>query len=344
MALFRRRTRTLDPVAAFWDWWLTDGRALAEQSIEGRMAPEAFAQEMAPRVRSLGQLGWELAAGETSHHVLVVTAEGDPAARAVARRVVLAAPDADADWSYVDTRPPASDPESVVLSAPGGAEIEFSRVQVAARMNGGHFDVEVFHPAFPDLTDEGRLQIAFLALDATLGEVDAELWLGEVHPAEVAPLDGFGLAALRSVVQDLKRKHVDEDGNPGWATLHGETSAGPLVAMARSPLHPLTAPHLDTHVAVVVPYDAQADDGLPADGSLVPLRQLVERLEARLGTRGAVVAHQSNAGVRTLHVYLDSTAGLLPTVKEVARSWDQGRATVHDMYDPGWHAVSHLRG
>ena len=56
-----------------------------------------------------------------------------------------------------------------------------------------------------------------------------------------------------------------------------------------------------------------------------------------------VLAHLSIGGVRTMHVYVDSTAGLLPSVKGLARSWGEGRATVHDMHDPGWHAVAHLR-
>jgi hypothetical protein len=57
-----------------------------------------------------------------------------------------------------------------------------------------------------------------------------------------------------------------------------------------------------------------------------------------------VVAHLSNAGTRTLHVYVDSTADVMSTVKGLARSWDQGTADVHEMHDPGWSAVTHLRG
>jgi len=106
----------------------------------------------------------------------------------------------------------------------------------------------------------------------------------------------------------------------------------------------VTAPNLDTYVAVALPYSHRTGDGLPDKGSLEPLRAFEGRLESRLGTAGLVVAHLSNAGVRTLHVYVDSTAGLLPTVKKVARSWEQGKVTVHDMHDPGWNAVSHLRG
>jgi Family of unknown function (DUF695) len=344
VALFRRRSGSpAGEIAGFWDWWSSQGHELAEQSIDGVVEPQAFAQSMGARVSRLGKLGWELTAGETSEHVLVITAEGEPAARAVARRVVLAAPEADTTWSYVDSRPPAPEPEAVVLSGDGSPAVDFSQVQVTARLDGGRFDVLLHHPSFADLPEESRLQITFMALDAALGEVDTELWLGEIQPVEFPPLDGFGLSALRSVVRDLKSQRLDEDGRPRWAMLRGETKEGPLVAMARSPLHALTAPNLDTYVAVVLPYLQRTDEGLPDEGSLEPLAAFERRLDRELGVSGQVVAQMSNAGVRTLHLYVDSAAGVLAKVKRLARSWDQGGATVHDMADPGWTAVSHLR-
>ncbi|MCW2848930.1 MAG: hypothetical protein JWR90_2904 [Marmoricola sp.] len=345
MALFRRRSPggSDDPSTAFWQWWTDEGRGLAEQSIAGTLPSAEFGPVMTEHVRSLGELGWELAPGETTEHVLVITSEGAPDGRALARRLVLAAPDADETWSYVDTRPPSADPDSVVLGVAGVSDIALSQVRVAARMNGSRFDVQVHHPSFADLPEDGRAQVTFLALDAALGEIDAELWLGEVQPVEFPPLDGFGLTALRSVVQDLKGKHLDADGRPSWAMLRGETASGELVAMVRSPLHPLTAPHLDTYVGVALPFAERTAGGLPDAGSLETLRQFDERLEELLGTSGQVVAHLSTGGVSTLHVYVDSTADLVPTIKGLARTWGEGKATVHDMHDPGWEAVTHLR-
>ena len=199
------------------------------------------------------------------------------------------------------------------------------------------------HPVFPDLRDDARKQVTVLALDSALGEVDTELWIGDIASAEVPPLDGFGLSALRAVVGDLKAKHLDVDGQPTWALLQGETSHGPLFAAAQVPLHPLTAPLLDTYVAVVVPYSGRNDLGLPAEGSLEELRALEDRLSAELGSQGKVVAHQSVAGVRTLHLYVDGRADVVPAVRSLARSWEQGPVSVHDMLDPGWDSVRHLR-
>jgi len=344
---FRRRRRPAGPdedIGAFWDWWATEGRRLAERSIDGRLEPDDFAATMTAQAQPLGRLDWELAAGEVSRHVLVIRSQGDAEGRAVARRVVLGAPDADATWSYHDTRPPAPEPESVVASVGELEDIDFGRVQVSARLSSGRFDVQLHHPAFADLPEDGRSLVTSLALGAALGEVDTALWLGEVVPVEFPPLDGFGLTALRSVVHDLKRQRLDADGHPGWVILRGETKQGPLVAMARSPLHPLTAPNLDDYVAVSVPYSHRTADGLPDEGSLEPLREFEDRLERSLGVAGQVVAHLSSSGSRTIHLYVDSTAGVLPAVKDLARSWDQGKAEVHEMHDPGWSAVQHLRG
>ena len=345
MGLFRRTSKGAgSSVAEFWAWWQAEGRDAAERSTTDRATATDFADTMSQRVAAVAPLAWELGAGELSRHVLVLTADGDPELRAAARRLVLAAPPADETWSYVDTRPPVTDLDGVVLGSADAGEVRLADVVVGARMQGRAVDVTVHHPAFADLSPEVRTQVTYLALDAALGEVDTELWIGEITPSTVPPLDGFGLAALRALVQDLRGAGTDADGNPGWVLLQGETPLGPLVAAARSPLHPLTAPHLDTHVAVVLPYAHATESGLPAEGSLEPLRELEESLVRELGTSGAVVAHQSTGGVRTLHVYVDSTADPVPTVRQVARTWAQGRATVQAMRDPGWHAVAHLRG
>ncbi len=328
---------------AFWEWWSADGRALADEHLQAPTDSGEFAAAMSSQLSSWEELGWAVEPGETAAHVLVLSA-GDPDHRALARRVVLAAPAADGRWSYADSRPPAPDLDSRVLEASGAAEVDLARVLLTARMNDGRFDVQVHHPMFATLDEQERLELTVEALVAALGEVDVELWLGAVVAVDFAPLDGFGLTALRSVVGDLKRQRVGEDGEPGWKMLRGETAAGPLVVLVRSILHPLTAPHLDTYVGVSLPFAHRTEGGLPDGPSLESLRRFEDRLEREVGTSGQVVAQLSSAGVRVLHLYVDSTAGLLPLLKELAKAWDEGKADVHDMHDPGWQAVSHLRG
>jgi hypothetical protein len=341
MGLFRGR-RASDPASAiedFWGWWQSEGRAMAERTIAGDDS-QPLVTAMSDHTERLGGLAWQLGAGDVSTHVLILSAEGDAEKRPMARRVVLAAPEADETWSYLDARPRTPDVQAQTVST-AGTVVDLARVTVTARLDGPSFDVQLFHPAFVDLPEDQRDLVSLVALDAALGEIDTELWIGEITAVSHAPLDGFSLLALRSVVDDVKAQRLGLDGEPGWQVLSGETPEAPLLAMVQSPLHPLTAPQLDTYVSVALPYGAM-ENGPPGEDQLGALREAEHRINARLGNHGRIVAHVSTGGVRTLHLYVDSTTDALAVVKQAAKAW-HGHSTVSHMDDPGWQAVSHLR-
>ncbi len=325
----------------FWAWWATEGRALAEASI-ATGANDALVAGISRRVSEIHPgLAWELSPGSTARHCLVVSPEGNAELRASARRWLRAAPDVDATWEFADSRQPSPDAGSMVLEL-DGQTISFGDVVVGARREGHRVDVSVHHPAFPTLDHRARLTITFLSLDNALGETDVELWVGEVTPSVVPPLDGFGLAGLRSVVRDLKAEFTDAGGQPSWAMLSGDGEGGPVLAMTQVPLASATAPELDTHAAVVVPYADQTETGLPGPEALTALRDLEASISEALGGTGRVVAHQSHAGVRVLHVYLDSTTDAVSVLTNVGNSWPQD-VRIQVTPDPGWANVAHLR-
>lgn len=344
MSLFKRRAA--DPatrIAEFWTWWSSAGAARTAAALEAR-DPAAMTDELTNRIGAIDpHLAWELAPGSVSEHTLVVTSGGDPDLRVLARRWLLSAVPADDTWSYSDLRPPVAEPDDVILSSEGGPDIAFADVRLSARRTGSRFDVVLYHPAFIELPEEPRRQIAFLALDAALGEADVELWIGGIDVATHAPLDGFGLSALRAVVADLRSENIDEDGQPGWALLEGQGPDGPILAATQVPLHPLTAPQLTVHVAMAVQYADLTDAGLPGPGSLEPLRELEDRLSATLGADGRVVAHESSAGLRVVHAYADSDSDAAQRARSTSWGWDQGRVEVMVSDDPGWESVAHLR-
>jgi Family of unknown function (DUF695) len=328
----------------FWQWWGSTGAAVTTKALS-RNEPTSVADGLSRAVHAVHpELSWELAAGDVSEHVLVVTSGGHPDLRAVARRWLLAAPPADETWSYTDHRPPAEDPESMRLATGQGSDIDFAEMQVTARLSGIRFDTVVHHPAFALLPPEARVQAAFLALDAALGENDVELWIGHVETAEHSLLDGFGLSALRAVVRDHQARYVDQDGGPSWALMQGETPDGPVLASAQVPLHPAVAPHLSVHVAVLLPYRDRTPEGMPEDGSLDALRHFEDQLAGLLGKDGRIVAHQSSAGLRVLHVYVDETSDAVGRIEETAATWAEGDAHAQAMADPAWESVAHLRG
>lgn len=345
MGLFRRKRvpSPADTIPQFWSWWTTEGAAACAAAI-AQGGADGIAEEVSARVAAIDpQLAWELGAGDVSEHQLVVTPEGNADLRPLARRWLLAAPPADEIWSYDDHRGAARDPEEVVLQAPGAPEVAFADVRIGARMKATRIDVTVHHPAFPDLEETARLQVAFLALDAALGENDTELWIGEIRPAEQRPLDAFGLTALRALVDNLRRQHVDADGRPQWALLQGQGPRGPVLAAARSPLHPLFGPLFTRHVAAMVPYRDRTDAGLPGPASLEALRALEDRIEDALGTDGLLVAHESSGGSRLFHLYVDPETGAVDRLQPLLDPWPDGdvRVRVTDG-DPGWDAVRHL--
>jgi hypothetical protein len=340
-----RRSRALqvpsaEAIAGFWRWWTTEGARHCAHLLDGGNAP-ALVPVIGPALERVHpDLAWEVGPGRGGWR-LVVTADGDPALRATARRWLRAAPAPDGQWEYADTRQPAADAESGRLHI-GGTDMAFADLRTGWRVDEDRLrvDVAVHHPEFATLDEARRREIAFLALDALLGEEAVELWVGEVTAVADEPIGASTLAPLRRAVQDLATRHSGPE--PTWQLLRAEDGRGqPLLALVRMPLTSAAAPHLDAHVRIELPYEA-AESGLPTPAALERLRALEDRLEALLRADGRVVAHETCGGLRTVHVYADRTTDAPGrTVAAVAR-YPGSRTTVDD--DPGWAAVRHLRG
>jgi uncharacterized protein DUF695 len=346
MRLFHRDAPPDQPaagIARFWTWWSDEGARAVSAAIAER-DPARVQQRLSEAVAQVHEgLAWELAAGSRAQHLLVLSPEGDPELRPIAHRWLRSAPPADADWEYAAARQAVAEPEQIMLGIEQ-VELSFGDIRVGARREGTRVDVDVYHPAFAEVEEPVRRQVAYLALDAALGEDDVEAWVGEVTASAQPPLEGFGLRGLRAVVRDLRDDYLGDDGAPQWVALEAQGVDGPVLAMAQVPLSPVTAPHLDTHVAVLVPYTDLTERGYPGTGSLEPLRALEDHLAARIGDSGRIVAHQSHRGMRVLHIYVDSTTPAVEQMRAAVNAWEQGRIRVQVTADPGWHNVAHLRG
>jgi hypothetical protein len=126
--------------------------------------------------------------------------------------------------------------------------------------------------------------------------------------------------------------------------MEGSTQDGKRVlAGAQIPLRAATAPHLDTYVAVRVPYSDRTPDDLPTDESLTPLQNFGDHLSSRLGASGRLVAHETHGGVRILHLYVDGSTPAVEQLRPVIAGWDQGQVSMTAIPDPGWQHVQHLR-
>jgi hypothetical protein len=329
-------------IQAFWRWWTQAGSAEAAAGIHDHK-PERVIEPLSRHVHDIDPgLMWQLRDGDTSEHLLVVGAGAVPGLRAVARRWLMAAPPADSVWSYTDLRPPVADLASVRLDVEG-TSLALEDMLTSARREGARLHLSVFHPAFPDLPERARVDLALLSLDAVLGEGDVEMWIGKLEAATFTPLDPVPLVALRAAVRDLRQDFTDPDGKPRWVVMEGMGHGGPILASAQVPLSCLTAPQLDRHVTVELPYADRTEQGFPGQGSLPALTDFERRLAEDLRGTGQLVAHESHNGVRVLHLYVDSTTDATEQLRAAAARWSQGSATVRHSADPAWQRVAHLR-
>ena len=351
MGLFSRRTKEgpedgqRATIAGFWRWWLEEGRDLATGATGDSGTRERFVAEMARAVDCLHpDLGWETAPGRDSAHLLTVTAAGIPELRPIARRWRMAAPPGDEIWTYSDVRLPIAGDLTVQRLEVDGRSYDVSLATVDARVRGVSLDVTVHHPEYPAVSEQERQMVTYLMLDQVLGEEAVETWLGTIESSELPALDPVPIAGLRSVVESLRGASFGADGTANYAMLQGVGPTGsPVVVLARLPLRPATAPHLDTYVGVVVPYADRTESGLPGPGSLDALRALEDHVAQLLGPSGEVLAVESHEGRRILHVYVDGLTPAAEQVRVAVSGWDQGQVQMQVLPDPAWSAVAHLR-
>jgi len=350
MGLFSRRSAShaaardaVPAIESFWTWWTTTGATETDAAILGGRTDDVV-ERLGELVAAMDdRLNWELSAGTTSRHVLVVTADQKPVVAAVARRWLRHAPAPDDVWQYADTRLAAAHLADVELQFTGAA-VPAAEVVLDVRARRTALDVGLHHPALAALPRDARTRAMLLLLDQALGEADVELWIGTMEVLDAAPATPVPLTELPARVRSLRAEWVSDDSDVGWALASGRDRKGrPFVATVSVPLRSAVAPQLDTHVEVTVPYTDRTDVGMPRTETLQRLRGLEDHLVDRLGDSGRLVAHRTGDGVRTLHLYVDGTTPAADQLRAATGGWEQGRVTVTARHDPSWEQVAPLR-
>ena len=133
--------------------------------------------------------------------------------------------------------------------APGwDAGIEVARRGTAARhehrrvlalvgrstRGGGERD-EVQHPGFPQLDEDARVQVGFLALDSLLGEEEVVRWVGELSFSADPPSATDGPAELRATVERLR---ITAGPEGTWSLFRGQMDGAPVTGLVTRPLRP----------------------------------------------------------------------------------------------------------
>lgn len=343
MGLFRRKAEPgFDPrptIERFWSWWQENRGAVLDAARANDT--DRVAELMRPAVAAIDPaLEWEVGRGAAADYVLVVSGGGKPELRALAERWFLAAPEPDAEIEYAPTR--RRDPRALAATlVVDEFDVPLPELVAGTRLDQRRLrlDVVIHHPLFPLLQQESRLRVAFLALDAALGEDDVERWVGTIETSADAPIDPIPLSTLPAVIDQLRP--------PGdhWAMFRGTTIRGPVEATVRRPFARADRPLCDTHLAIVLTYPKGAD-GLPADDRIrAALQGLEQQCVAALGGDGphaALVAHELGAGRAVIHIYGDGLHVDPKQLKPALATWEHGTAKLQATTDPGWRRVGHL--
>ncbi|MFD7156691.1 DUF695 domain-containing protein [Kribbella sp. NPDC059898] len=344
MPIFKRRRRNAvqaDPIGAFWSWWTTTGGAAVADAV-ARREPGGANAELTERIgRIHPDLEWELGPGLHAEHVLIVTAAGNPAQRATARRWLRAAPPSDHAWEYADLRRPGP---AVTIQFDGLPPVAIDESLVSIEPDSASVHVGVHHPAFASLSVDTQRRVTFLILDLVLGEEMVETWVGAIDPLADAPADAVPVMQLLPAVAGFAAEHTLDDGSPAWKMLEGTRDGQRVIATAEYPLRSIRRPHLDTHVAVSIRYPVVREDGLPESEMLDELRAFEDHLTDRLGGSGNLLAHETSAGVRILHYYVDGTTPADAQLQAATTGWPHGKVTLTTTPDPAWEGVAHLAG
>lgn len=342
MGLFSRgpgnkpQPQSESPVAALWRWWAREGESRFTAAIaSGEFG--GLAGELGRLVAAIHPaLEWETGAGVSSRHSLVITGAGAAELRPLAERIRRAAPAATSDWQYFAARQgnPALFESRLAF---GGVDIELGRTVVAVEIDADRqkLDVVLFHPAFSQLGETESNRVAFLALDWLVGEDAVERWIGTIDVALDEPQDAIPIEGFPQIVQ----AHAQRNPEPGWVLLDAVGASGnPHLVATLRPLRWIDHPLFDLHTEVRLAYSTGRDDGLPDAGALEELRGYENALEADLGPRGLLVAHESLDGIRTFHWYTDSEDQNARDIIDGFRR--RTRAAKTHSHDPGWRDLA----
>ncbi len=321
----------MEAIEAFWQWWTDRGReelGAAIASGEATELPEminAFITAIHP------SLAWQIAPGQAATNAFTVTPDGDPELRGITELWLRSGPPADETWEYHAARQPHTEPvESAgVVATPGELSFTFEYDDLYEQI-----DLMIDGEAFDDLSRDQGLELAFLAVEAVIGEDNVERWVGLVDISE-APLDkGRALTELPSIVSRFEPvltgnqwEDIETTDISGWEEHISINRA------LKSIDHLAHNIHLEVRIELV-DFDRLA---LPTANERESLDALTAGLEETLGNRALAAAVDTVNRHRSLHYFVDD----VEQVQELVDAWieEQAERTIEAMFmvDPAWN-------
>jgi hypothetical protein len=336
MRFFRRDSGPADGEAidTFWHWWSEERDAIA-----AAIADRTLDRWVEPIGRQVGaidrRLAWELSAGATAQHALVVTPEGDPAVRPRALDWLAAAPPVDATWEYHAAR----QPRDLGTLEIGGLSVDLTEFRAIAGWDEGRerLDVRLWHPALATAPQNLGLQTSFLYLDTLLGEEDVERWVGEIDVLD-DPTGGRTPDELRAEVQ----RRAAEATGASWALATMQDGRDAAVVVLNLAVKPIDHPYCQHHLTVTVARGLEQLAG-PGEAEAAKLDEAEDRLAADLAPADAVhLGRITRRRDREFHFMVRDPEAARAIAAAWAGSQPQWSPRINVRADPAWEVRRQL--
>jgi hypothetical protein len=126
-----------------------------------------------------------------------------------------------------------------------------------------------------------------------------------------------------------------------WMYVEGKREGRPYAASLRIPFGPARWPEYDHHIVLTLEYLGNLRDGFPKPKELLRLQDFEDGLIDKLEGHGALVATETGAGRRTIHLFIRN-GGLVDLYRDYERRDDKRGMHVKVRHDPSWDGVAHL--
>ncbi|MBF5045684.1 MULTISPECIES: DUF695 domain-containing protein [Myxococcaceae] len=322
-------------IAAFWRWFSAE-RPRFEHAVRMGLNPE-LQELLGAEVSALHpELHWELGRARDGVIDLSLTAEGNFPLRKLTEAWCQAAPHDLQGWRFHPARPPTPGATAFTLNVAGqDAAIADLRCALEPDDARARLNLRVWHPAFAALEPEARSMVAFLSLDALLGEDDVERWVGGIQLVEEAAEAFVPPAELQARVAALAAAPRDT-----FSFLQGKNPQG-RAAMATLNLALKRLDHLayEDQLVVTIAYRNADAQGIPPAEEHQAAQALEDTLVESLAGLALHYGHVVSGGrLEVLFYVADKRAaeGKLAAWRGRAQGWQVQRTWHHD---PEWKAL-----
>ena len=319
---------------AFWSWW-AGARDGLDAAIRSDGLEAAAGADITRAVQGIDKrLPWEVGPGASAEHAFCLSPAGDPEVRVIALRWLASAPSPDETWEYHASKQAAGPDRLVTLRLGDGSELALADMRAIASWDERlHLlDVRLWHPEFPAIPDDLRLEASFVFLDNLLGEDEVERWIGVIETLD-APTGGLTPAELCAALS----RNIAEAPTDSWVMAEGEGRDGFFSLIADASLKRIDLPFHESHLAVTIRLD-----GFPDRATAAHLDADEDVLIDLLASTSRQAGRRTDQRRRVIHFVTAEPDVARSTTETWRRSLRDRQIDIDVERDPRWAFMAEL--